>query len=244
VSLTKPLILLVPGLDGTGGLYEPQIPALEEHFRVCAVRFQSIPGFGFPDLVRELEAETGAEPPGSITVVGESFGGPVAVHFALAFPERVRLLVLINTFSYYRWRLRIRLACLTSPLLRAAGFRQVKDFIAGRLLRWEGIDPVGLDRYYEVIRRVDLGAYRRRLELVREVDLRHRLGEIRIPTLILASGADKIVPSAAEAHFMASKIPTAQVREFPRAGHALLLTPGFSLSDYVSPHRPREGRAV
>jgi hypothetical protein len=36
---------------------------------------------------------------------------------------------------------------------------------------------------------------------------------------------------------MASKIPNAEVHEFPRAGHALLLTPGFSLAAYLTDAR-------
>jgi pimeloyl-ACP methyl ester carboxylesterase len=49
----------------------------------------------------------------------------------------------------------------------------------------------------------------------------------------LASRRDKLVPSIGEAHYMAARIPNAYVHEFPEAGHALLLTPGFSLADFV-----------
>ena len=63
--------------------------------------------------------------------------------------------------------------------------------------------------------------------------MRARLGEIRARTLLFASGRDKIVPSLAEARFMASRIPRAELHEFPRAGHALLLTPEFFLADYL-----------
>lgn len=241
MSPEKPLILLIPGLDGTGRLYEPQLPPLRESYRVKPWCFDTPPGFAFPDLVCELGGSTTGEPPGSVTVVGESFGGSVALQYALAFPERVRFLVLINTFSYYRWRTRIGLACITSPLLRAAGIRQIKDLLATRILRREGIDAAGLAHYREVIRQVDLVAYRRRLELVRDLDIRSRLGEIRAPTLILASGRDKIVPSVIEGRYMASRIPNAELQEFPRAGHALLLTPGFSLAAYLTDTRLREG---
>ena len=233
------LVLLIPGLDGTGRMFEPHIPALSRHYRVRPWWFHSPAGFGFPELVGELGEETEHEAPGSIIVAGESFGGPNAIHYVLAFPDRVQRLVLINTFSHYRWRVRIRLACLTCPLLRAAGVRGVKDFLATRLLRREGIDAAGLAHYRDVIRHVDLDAYRRRLELVRDTDLRARLCEIRVPTLILASGRDKIVPSVPEARFIASRIPQAEMHEFPRAGHALLLTPGFSLAAYLNPALPR-----
>jgi pimeloyl-ACP methyl ester carboxylesterase len=60
-----------------------------------------------------------------------------------------------------------------------------------------------------------------------------RLSEIKVPTLLFASGRDKLVPSAQEGRFMAARIPNSKLYEFPRAGHALLLTPGFRLADYI-----------
>jgi pimeloyl-ACP methyl ester carboxylesterase len=229
----KPLALLIPGLDGTGRLYCRQVPALSERYRVLPWEFRRRTRFDFEDLVAELGEGTADEQPGSMVVAGESFGGPVAISFALAFPERVRSLLLINTFAVYRRRVRIRLACRLSGLLPWPGIRQAKDIIAGALLALEGVPREGRAAYFDTIRRIDLRAYRRRLELVRDVDLTSRLQEIGVPTLIFAAGRDKVVPSAAEARFMASRIPGSVLHEFPRAGHALLLTPGFSLASYV-----------
>jgi pimeloyl-ACP methyl ester carboxylesterase len=101
------------------------------------------------------------------------------------------------------------------------------------ILSSEGVTKENRRLYYQVIQGIDMEAYRQRLEIVRSVDLVERLPEIRVPTLLLASGRDKLVPSAAEARFMASRIPKARLHEFPRAGHALLLTPGFQLADYI-----------
>ena len=58
-------------------------------------------------------------------------------------------------------------------------------------------------------------------------------GEICVPTVLLAAGRDKLVPSIREAYFMAARMKEARVHEFPDAGHALLVTPGFSLADYI-----------
>ena len=229
----KPLALLIPGLDGTGKFYERHVAALAARYRVLAWEYRRCESFDFSDLVDELGAATRAEESGSVAVVGESFGGTVAMHYVLSYAERVRTLILINTFPSYRRQLRIRLACRLVPLLRLRGFSAVKDYIVDRTLKSEGIPETGRRRYHEIVRLVHMPAYRRRLELVRDAALRSRLGEIRVPTLILAAGRDKVVPSVAEAHYMAKHIPQTRVVVLPHAGHALLLTPGFSLADYL-----------
>jgi pimeloyl-ACP methyl ester carboxylesterase len=229
----KPLAVLIPGLDGTGLLYFRQVDTLAPRYRVRPWRFGTGSRFDYPDLVEEIGAEISEEPPGSAVVVGESFGGTIAIQVALAFPDRLRRLVLVNTFPHYRGRVRIVLARKLAPFLPFRGVRRIKNWIVERTLIAEGILKEDLVRYNECIRQVDLNAYCRRLELIRQVDLRPRLKEIAVPTLIFASGRDKIVPSVREARAMAALIPGSRLYEFPRAGHGLLLTPGFLLSDYV-----------
>lgn len=228
----RPLVLLLPGLDGSGRLYYRQVPPLASRYRVRAWAYAA-GGADYADLVRELAGATAAEPAGSIALVGESFGGTVALHFALAHPERLRSLTLINAFPFYRRRARIRLACRLAPLLRFRAARCVKHVVAEGILALEGVPAADRRLYREVVEQIDLAGYARRLDRVRDVDLRGRLPEIAVPTLVCASGRDKVVPSLAEARFMSERIPGARLVEFPAAGHALLLTPGFSLADYV-----------
>jgi len=232
-SPEKPLALLIPGIDGTGLLYSRQTDALSRYFRVNAWRYREGSDIDYPDLLDELGRATEGEEPGSILVVGESFGGTVAMLYALTFPERMDRLFLINTFPYYRRRLRIRLAGLLTPLLKLRAAQLIKNAVVERVLRREGIPGQARRVYHHILRsEVDLVSYRQRLNLVARVDLRERLGDIAVPTSIFASGKDKLVPSLAEARRMASRIPGAILHEFPHAGHALLLTPGFSLADY------------
>jgi pimeloyl-ACP methyl ester carboxylesterase len=232
-SARKPLALLVPGLDGTGRLFCQQVAPLQVRYRVLAWEFRRRSRFRLTDLVEELAEGTCQEAPGSIAVVGESFGGAVAISFVLACAERVRSLTLVNAFPVYRRRLRINLASRLFPALRWPGLRRLKDLIADRILASEGVAPEGRRTYYEELRGVDPAAYRQRLEIIRSVDLVDRLPEIKVPTLLMASGRDKLVRSVREARFMAARIPNSKLYEFPRAGHALLLTPGFRLADYI-----------
>jgi pimeloyl-ACP methyl ester carboxylesterase len=232
-AATKPLVLLIPGLDGTGRLFCRQVAPLQARYRVRAWEFRRRSRFALADLVEELAEGTCHEAPGSVVVVGESFGGTVAISYVLACPERVRSLALINAFPVYRRRLRISAACLLSPALQWPGLRHLKDMVADRILASEGVGVEGRRAYHEVVRGIDAEAYRQRLQIVRSVDMAERLSEIKVPTLLFASGRDKLVPSAQEGRFMAARIPNSKLYEFPRAGHALLLTPGFRLADYI-----------
>ncbi len=231
--IEKPLALLIPGLDGTGRLYYRQVGALSTRYRVRMWEFRSRDAFDLPDLAGEVAQGTENEEPGSILVVGESFGGLIALQFSLDYPLRIQRLALINTFPSYRRRVQIQIACRLAWVLQRSPARKLKELIVDRILAAEGIP--GEDRlfYREAIKKVYHPAYCRRLQLVRDVDLISRLGEIRVPTDLFTSGRDKLVPSIAEARFMRSVIPGAKIHEFPQAGHSLLLTPGFSLADYL-----------
>jgi len=229
----KPLALLLPGLDGTGGLFYRQIEALAKRYRVTPWAYARGGDFTLSDLIRDLGCETAGEEPHSILVIAESFGGLVALKYLLQYPDRVRRLVLVNSFPHFRRRLRICMARTLVGFLRFTFGRWIKDFVVDQALQREGILAEDRQRYQEVVRQVDLPAYRRRLQLVQETDLRLQIETITVTTVLLAAGRDKLVPSVAEAHFMATRIAHAQVHEFPDAGHALLLTPGVSLADYV-----------
>ncbi len=229
----KPLALLIPGLDGTGRLYYRHIESLSERFRVVPCEFPQDSSFDVHDLVDDLVRDTEGEKPGSIVVVGDSFGGTVAMLFVLACPARVHSLALINAFPYYRQRIRIFLACRLAPFLQSPCVKSLKDFIVDRELISEGILEEDRIHYREIVRLVGLAGYRRRLELVREVNLLEQLNRIHVPTFLFAAGRDRIVPSVVEGRLMASRIPNSRLYEFPQAGHALLLTPGFRLADYL-----------
>jgi len=229
----KTLALLIPGLDGTGRLYYKQIEPLSKRYRVHAWEFRRRGSFDLPDLVNEIALGTENEKPGSMLVVGESFGGMIALQLALIHPDRIRLLALVNSFPHYRDRIRISLACRLSALLKRPFANRIKEYVVERTLAAEGILAEDRRLYREAIGFVYHPAYCRRLELVRDVDLRSRLGEIAVPTCLFASGKDKLVSSIAEARYMHSVIPNSRIYEFPRAGHALLLTPGFLLADYL-----------
>ncbi|WRH66990.1 MAG: alpha/beta hydrolase [Planktothrix sp. GU0601_MAG3] len=49
------------------------------------------------------------------------------------------------------------------------------------------------------------------------------LSRVKIPVLVIASGADRLLPSVLEAKFLTQTLPNAQMVVLPDSGHACLL---------------------
>lgn len=66
----------------------------------------------------------------------------------------------------------------------------------------------------------------------KEIDVRHVLPAVRVPTLILRGSEDARVP-AEVARYMASQIPAARVVEIAGAGHLALGKHGIAIANEV-----------
>ena len=110
-------LVLVPGIDGSGLMYHRQVPRLERRFAVTTVRLRD-GAARMTELVDDLHRAVSAAAPGEepVTLVGESFGGALAMSYALAHPARVGRLVILNSFACVESRGRLWLA---RQLLRA-----------------------------------------------------------------------------------------------------------------------------
>ena len=53
------------------------------------------------DLVADLHKSVAGASNGPVTMVGESFGGALALSYALAHPERIGRLVILNSFAHF-----------------------------------------------------------------------------------------------------------------------------------------------
>src|SRR5262249_53743153 len=146
------------------------------------------------------------------TILGESFGGTVALSFALRHQRMVERLGVVNSFPRFRERLRIKLAaklalglpfCMLLPLRRAAS--TVGLFI-------DGVAREDRRMFWTAIRTVSGDAYARRLQLIADFDVENRLSEIEAPALFIAGDRDLLIPSVKEARAMAARMPNATVR--------------------------------
>jgi pimeloyl-ACP methyl ester carboxylesterase len=170
----------------------------------------------------------------SATIVAESFGGGVALVFALNYPQMVSRLVIVNSFPRYRERSKINLACRLSrvlPFRVVWPFRKLSNFIG--LL----VDRVPVEdrrRFFQTVSTIVEEGYRRRLQLIAELDIEERLPLISAPTLLVACRKDLLVRSIREARLMASALPNASVKIFEGSGHACLLGDSVKLADLIA----------
>src|SRR6185503_12115689 len=108
----QPLVF-VPGMDGTGRLFYRQTPLLTGRFRVATYALRD-DARDMSTLVEDLHKVIGLVAPHGqkVTLVGESFGGALAMSYALAHPERVARLVVLNSFPRYRSPFWLRLGLI------------------------------------------------------------------------------------------------------------------------------------
>lgn len=216
-------MIYIPGLDGTGELFFKQIGYLRDSYRVVSFRSREAGSFTYEDLANDLSAIIRDLGEARATILGESFGGTVALNFALRYPEMVERLVVINSFPRFRSRLKIKLAVRLAsglPFRLLWPLRKVSNTI-GLLI--DGVRAEERRMFWKAIRTVSAEGYSRRLQLISELDVVDRLGEIQSPSLFIAGERDLLVPSAKEALAMAARMPHATVKIVRGAGHACLL---------------------
>jgi pimeloyl-ACP methyl ester carboxylesterase len=85
-------------------------------------------------------------------------------------------------------------------------------------------------RFIELTARTTRAGYLARLRILRSYDVRGRLGEIRVPTLFLASDRDHLVPALEQARYMAARVPGAALRVLEGHGHICLIAPKVDLA--------------
>ena len=230
VEGSGPLLVYIAGLDGTGQLFFKQCPDLARTYRVVTFTLRGTGRFTYEDLTDDVAAIINDLGERRATVVGESFGGTVALWFAIRHPDVVERLVIVNSFPRFRGRLRIKSAVF---LLRLLPFPLIWPwrFVANTLgLHLDGVTSTDRKRAHEIMRTIHREGYLRRLELIEGLDIENRLREIQAPTLFIAGDRDLLIPSAREAHLMTSSIRNATVKIIKGAGHACLLGDRVSLA--------------
>jgi pimeloyl-ACP methyl ester carboxylesterase len=222
-------VVLVPGLDGTGQLFFRQRPLLTRSRRVATYALRDSTS-EMSTLVDDLAAviETVAPADKRAIVIGESFGGTLAMSFALARPERVSALVVLNSFAYFTPQFRLHLALWGLRALPWGMMTLVRRATASRM-HSAHTHADELHEFMRLTRSASREGYLNRLRALTRYDIRDRLHELRIPTLFLAAELDHLVPSVTQARFMAARVPGARVRVLDGHGHSCLIAPGIDL---------------
>lgn len=224
----KAPLILVPGIDGTGLLFYRQLPLLERRYAVTTMRLRD-EARTMDDLVADLHRTVSAASDGPVTLLGESFGGAVALSYALAHPERIGRLVILNSFAHFGSPARLWLGY---HLLRATpwGMMRLVRQLNSRRMHSPGTDTEEIRRFLELMRNTTREGYLSRLRILRDYDLREQLSALQAPVLYLAADRDVLVPSVDQARLMTSLTPQASMRVLEGHGHSCLIAPDLDLS--------------
>jgi len=211
-----PVLLLLHGIAGSSETWIPAIRLLHRDYAVLAPDFlghgKSAKPLGDYSLgnhaagIRDLLHLLGIE---RATVVGQSFGGGVAMQFAYQFPERCERLVLVDAGGLGRevsWLLRLMTlpaAEFVMPVIFAPQVRSVGDacfdFLQARGIRHEGGREIWRS-YASLTEAVNRQAFIRTMRAVidpggQAVSAMDRLYlAAGMPTLIVWGERDRIIP--------------------------------------------------
>jgi pimeloyl-ACP methyl ester carboxylesterase len=235
-----PVLLLLHGIAGSSQTWLPSMEPLQRDYTVLAPDFlghgRSAKPLGDYSLgnhasgMRDFLHVLGIE---RATVVGQSFGGGVAMQFAYQFPERCERLVLVDAGGLGRevsWMLRLvtlPAAEYVLPVIFSAPVRNVGDSILG-LLRDRGIRHVRAAEMWQsfasLTEPANRQAFIRTMRAVidpggQSVSAMDRLYlAANMPTLIVWGDKDKIIPMvhAYKAH---EAMPNSRLAIMEGVGH-------------------------
>ena len=168
-------------------------------------------------------------------VLGHSFGGHVALEYALRYPERLTRLVLLDTAGDAHWSQENAAEVLSDRGYSPKTVAIARRFYSGRVAPKDFVRAVfrllpAYDHRFSIVRTARgllAGAWRTKTRpealtfggrMMQGWSVMDRLGEIRVPTLVLAGHDDFLFPPESQAQ-LAAGIPNAQLRIIERAGH-------------------------
>jgi Predicted hydrolases or acyltransferases (alpha/beta hydrolase superfamily) len=232
-----PPLILVHGLSGAWQNFLETIPHFARTHRVVAL---DLPGFGssampsweisipaYGRFLRDFCERVGID---RCSLVGNSMGGFIATEVAITDPERVDDLVLVSAAGITWARARREPAAMIGRVGRAAApvaTRFHMSWIKRPGLRknvFQGVfyDPNALRRemiWENVVPALQSPGYYDALTTLWGYDIRDRLEEIGVPTLIVWGRNDRVVPVPAALSYKKRIGDNAELVIFDHCGH-------------------------
>jgi 3-oxoadipate enol-lactonase len=195
-----PVLVLGPSLGTSRMVWDQQVEAFSERFRLLRFELPGHGGAGSPEPpysigelgrgVLELFGDFGVE---RAAYCGVSLGGMIGMWLAANAPDRIGALGLVCTSAYLPpaegWRSRAS-AVLSSglePIVEASLGRWFTQEFAAR-------EPDLVIAYGNELRRTNSTGYAGCCLAIADMDLRADLARVQAPTLVISGGRDPVAP--------------------------------------------------
>jgi pimeloyl-[acyl-carrier protein] methyl ester esterase len=191
-----PLLVLLPGLDGTGKLFAEFLKMLDPEFVATVIGYPKDVPAGYAELEALVRAALPADRP--FVLLGESFSGPLAIRIAASPPRGLVGMVLCGTFAsnpfpYLAW---------ARPLAAYLPLKYLPRWARAPLM-WGSARPSRAPRQSErAMAGVSAVVIRHRIAALLAVDESAALRKVAIPTLVLRATRDWVVSSGATERIM------------------------------------------
>jgi pimeloyl-ACP methyl ester carboxylesterase len=222
-------------MDGTGELFCVQTPGLKTYFDI---RCLSIPGndlSSWSDMASQVIQLIRQDYPSQpVYLCGESFGACLALQVIAQAPDIASYLILINSASSFN---RLPWLHWLSNMTTWVAPTFYRTSALGSLPILAALNRIHPDHHaatLRAMRSVTQATAAWRLSLLSKFRLDSlNLQRFKRPVLIVASQADRLLPSVEEAHRLEEKFDHTQLYFLPYSGHISLLETEVSLSQIL-----------
>jgi pimeloyl-ACP methyl ester carboxylesterase len=230
-------LLLVHGYAASVQTWEPWVARLGDDYRIVSI---DLPGHGLTNApagyqptianyVETINAFASSQRLGRFVIAGNSMGGDIAWHYALAHPEQLHALILVDAggwpdASTEREPIIFKLLSnpVLAPLLRDLdNTRLTREGLEKAFVNHSLINDAMVSRYTDLARAPGHRDILVRIMLnrsTRDVATGERLHAIRTPTQIIHGDSDNLIAPSSAQHFK-DAIPDSEVVMLPHVGH-------------------------
>ena len=207
-------LVLLPGLDGTGELFQPFLSELPPDIPPIVISYPTQGSQEYPALVQFVLPRLPSDE--RIVLLGESFSGPAAVLVAATRPKNLAGIILCASF-------------VGSPRRFAGFFARLSQYAPLHLLSRLGGPRLLMGRFRSralsgllsrALAKVPRNVLSARYGAVADVDVREALKDLECPALYLRASEDGVIPASASEAF--SKFYVRAKVEVIEAPHFLL----------------------
>jgi pimeloyl-ACP methyl ester carboxylesterase len=177
------------------------------------------------DMADDAIAVLDAEGVDRAVVFGVSMGGMISQELALAYPERVRALVLGATHAGWLRSKHMSRATLRDFIKATSGGARGGMDASARILvsdEYYAAHPREFAAWLREARPAGPRTTLRQMTAVMRYTTARRLPDLRLPTLVITGDADRLVPPE-NSRVLADLIPGAKLVVLPGAGHCFRL---------------------